>query len=155
MMPKYDAMTAAKMMRAFVPISMLNKGGAGKIIEEVKRDGIRVIVKNNAPECVMISVEEYDNYVKERSIPKIIPQTKEAQEKRKAFIQKIRQNVPPPHRHVAGGIRPHLPQRQNPFRRKITPRNVPLRSLARSRVCPRQFRPTRVTPAGSDQRRAA
>ena len=96
MMPKYDAMTAAKMMRAFVPISMLNKGGAGKVIEEVKRDGIRVIVKNNAPECVMISVEEYDNYVKERSIPKIIPQTKEAQEKRKAFIQKIRQNVPPP-----------------------------------------------------------
>ncbi|MBQ6029593.1 MAG: type II toxin-antitoxin system prevent-host-death family antitoxin [Treponema sp.] len=96
MLPNYDAATAAKMMRAFVPISMLNKGGAGRVIEEVKRDGVRVIVKNNAPECVMISVEEYDNFVKEASIPKIIPQTKEAEEKRKAFIQKIRQNVPPP-----------------------------------------------------------
>ena len=40
--------------------------------------------------------EEYDNYVKECSVPKIIPQTKEAELKRKAFIQKIRQNVPPP-----------------------------------------------------------
>ncbi|MEE3410513.1 MAG: type II toxin-antitoxin system prevent-host-death family antitoxin [Treponema sp.] len=96
MLPNYDAATAAKMMRAFVPISMLNKGGAGRIIEEVKRDGVRVIVKNNVPECVMISVEEYDNFVKEASIPKIIPQTKEAEEKRKAFIQRIRQNVPPP-----------------------------------------------------------
>lgn len=96
MMPKYDAATAAKMMRAFVPISMLNKGGAGRVIEEVKRDGIRVVVKNNAPECVMISVEEYDYVVKNASIPKIIPQTKEAEEKRKAFIQRIRQNVPPP-----------------------------------------------------------
>lgn len=96
MLPNYDAATAAKMMRAFVPISMFNKGGAGRIIEEVKRDGVRVIVKNNVPECVMISVEEYDNFVKEASIPKIIPQTKEAEEKRKAFIQRIRQNVPPP-----------------------------------------------------------
>lgn len=96
MLPNYDVPTAAKMMRAFVPISVLNKGGAGRVIEEVKRDGIRVIVKNNAPECVMISVEEYDNFVKEASIPKIIPQTKEQEEKRKAFIQKIRQNVPPP-----------------------------------------------------------
>lgn len=96
MLPNYDAATAAKMLRAFVPISMLNKGGAGRIIEEVKRDGVRVIVKNNVPECVMISVEEYDNFVKEASIPKIIPQTKEAEEKRKAFIQRIRQNIPPP-----------------------------------------------------------
>lgn len=96
MLPNYDVPTAAKMMRAFVPISVLNKGGAGRVIEEVKRDGIRIIVKNNAPECVMISVEEYDNFVKEASIPKIIPQTKEQEEKRKAFIQKIRQNVPPP-----------------------------------------------------------
>lgn len=96
MLPNYDSATAAKMIRAFVPISVLNKGGAGRVIEEVKRDGIRVIVKNNVPECVMISVEEYDNFVKEASIPKIIPQTKEAEEKRKAFLQRIRQNVPPP-----------------------------------------------------------
>lgn len=59
----YDAMTATKMLNAFVPISRFNKGEAGKIIEEVKRDGIRVIVKNNAPECVMLSVEAYEKLV--------------------------------------------------------------------------------------------
>ena len=59
----YDAMTATKMLKGFVPISRFNKGEAGKIIEEVKRDGIRVIVKNNAPECVMLSVEAYEKLV--------------------------------------------------------------------------------------------
>ena len=34
--------------------------------------------------------------MRDASIPKIIPQTKEEEEKRKAFIKKIRQNVPPP-----------------------------------------------------------
>jgi PHD/YefM family antitoxin component YafN of YafNO toxin-antitoxin module len=59
----YDAMTATKMLNSFVPISRFNKGEAGKIIEEVKRDGIKVIVKNNAPECVMLSVEAYEKLV--------------------------------------------------------------------------------------------
>jgi len=35
---------------------------AEKIIDEVKADGIRVIVKNNVPECVMLTVEEYDRF---------------------------------------------------------------------------------------------
>ena len=92
----YDTATAAKMIHAFVPISRLNKGEAGRIIDEVKTEGVRIIVKNNVPECVMISVEEYDYFVTISSLPlKAIP-TKEQEEKRKAFIQKIRQNVPPP-----------------------------------------------------------
>lgn len=61
----YDAMTATKMLKSFVPISRFNKGEAGKIIEEVKRDGIKVIVKNNAPECVMLTVETYEKLVEE------------------------------------------------------------------------------------------
>ena len=48
--PNYDNVTAAKLIHSFVPISRLNKGEAGKIIDEVKTDGIRVIVKNNVPE---------------------------------------------------------------------------------------------------------
>ena len=39
----YDALTATKMLNSFVSISRFNKGEAGKIIEEVKRDGIKVI----------------------------------------------------------------------------------------------------------------
>ncbi len=93
---KYDVDTAAKLLYAFVPISRLNKGETGKVIEEVKAEGIRVIVKNNVPECVMISVEDYDQLAKTASRPVRIIQSKEAEEKRKAFIRRIRQNVPPP-----------------------------------------------------------
>ena len=88
----YDALTATKMLNAFVPISRFNKGEAGKIIEEVKRDGIKVIVKNNAPECIMITVEDYDKLVIESNPP----QTLEQEKARKEFIEKIRKNVAPP-----------------------------------------------------------
>lgn len=94
--PKYDTLTASKMMHAFVPISRFNKGEAGKIIEEVKQDGVRVIVKNNAPECVIITVEEYDSLMKLANTKISVFHTKEQEERRKEFIRRIRQNVPPP-----------------------------------------------------------
>lgn len=92
----YDALTATKMLNSFVPISRFNKGEAGKIIEEVKRDGIKVIVKNNAPECVMITVEAYDKLVQESRRIVNPPQTPEEKKARKEFIAKIRKNVAPP-----------------------------------------------------------
>lgn len=96
MLPKYDNNTAAKMMRSFVPISRFNKGEMGKIIEEVKADGIRIVVKNNVPECVIISVEEYEHFNELQHKSVTLPMSKEAEERRRAFIQRIRQNVPPP-----------------------------------------------------------
>ena len=96
MLPDYDSETAGKMIHAFVPISRFNKGEAGKIIEEVKSEGIRVIVKNNAPECVMLSVPEYDRMVKVGARVVRIIQSKEEEERRKAFIKKIRGRVSPP-----------------------------------------------------------
>lgn len=84
------------MLKSFVPISRFNKGEAGKIIEEVKRDGIKVIVKNNAPECVMITVEDYDRLVEESKRVVNPPQTPEQEKRRKEFIARIRQNVTPP-----------------------------------------------------------
>ena len=92
----YDTMTARKMLKSFVPISRFNKGEAGKIIEEVKRDGIKVVVKNNAPECVMITVEDYDRLVEESKRVVNPPQTPEQEKRRKEFIARIRQNVTPP-----------------------------------------------------------
>ena len=92
----YDAMTATKMLKGFVPISRFNKGEAGKIIEEVKRDGIKVIVKNNAPECVMLTVEAYDKLVQESRRIVNPPQTPEEEKARKEFIEKIRKNIAPP-----------------------------------------------------------
>lgn len=42
-----------------IPITMFNRGLAGKIFSEVKQCGAKVVMKNNAPECVLMSPEEY------------------------------------------------------------------------------------------------
>jgi len=42
-----------------VPISLFNRGMAGKIFEEVKKNGPKVVMKNNQAECVLMSPEEY------------------------------------------------------------------------------------------------
>ena len=42
-----------------VPITQFNRGLAGKIFEEVKQTGAKVVMKNNMAECVLLSPEEY------------------------------------------------------------------------------------------------
>lgn len=42
-----------------VPITQFNRGLAGKIFEDVKRSGAKVVMKNNVAECVLLSPEEY------------------------------------------------------------------------------------------------
>ena len=42
-----------------VPITQFNRGMAGKIFEDVKANGAKVVMKNNAAECVLLSPEEY------------------------------------------------------------------------------------------------
>ena len=42
-----------------ISISMFNRGLAGKIFEDVKNHGAKVVMKNNTPECVLLSPEEY------------------------------------------------------------------------------------------------
>lgn len=46
-------------IRNTVPITLFNRGLAGKIFEEVKQQGCKVVMKNNTPECVLLSPEEY------------------------------------------------------------------------------------------------
>lgn len=46
-------------IRDTVPISLFNRGLAGKIFEEVKQAGAKVVMKNNAAECVLMSPDEY------------------------------------------------------------------------------------------------
>lgn len=92
----FDAGTATKVLNSFVPISRFNKGEAGKIIEEVKQEGIKVIVKNNAPECIMIRVEDYEQLVRDSKRIVNPLQTPEQEKTRKEFIQRIRKNVTPP-----------------------------------------------------------
>ena len=42
-----------------IPISLFNKGLAGKIFSDVRARGSKVVMKNNAPECVLLSPDEY------------------------------------------------------------------------------------------------
>ena len=46
-------------IRDTISISLFNRGLAGKIFEEVKQSGAKVVMKNNAAECVLMSPEEY------------------------------------------------------------------------------------------------
>ena len=42
-----------------VSISQFNRGLAGKIFDDVKTTGAKVVIKNNAAECVLLSPKEY------------------------------------------------------------------------------------------------
>lgn len=42
-----------------VSITQFNRGYAGKIFDEVKQSGAKVVMKNNTAECVLLSPQEY------------------------------------------------------------------------------------------------
>jgi len=42
-----------------IPISLFNRGLAGKIFDEVKHCGSKVVMKNNVAECVLLAPDEY------------------------------------------------------------------------------------------------
>ena len=50
----------ASAIRNTIPISLFNRGLAGKIF-----DGAKVVMKNNAAECVLLSPEEYMSLIDE------------------------------------------------------------------------------------------
>jgi antitoxin StbD len=56
---------AVNILDSIVPISRFNKGEANKIFNEVKTSGIRMVVKNNTPECFLISSQEYQNMIEQ------------------------------------------------------------------------------------------
>lgn len=48
-----------------VPITLFNKGIAGKIFDDVKKCGAKVVMKNNTAECVLLSPDEYVRLIDE------------------------------------------------------------------------------------------
>jgi PHD/YefM family antitoxin component YafN of YafNO toxin-antitoxin module len=48
-----------------ISISLFNRGLAGKIFEEVKKSGAKVVMKNNTAECVLLSPDEYIKLIDE------------------------------------------------------------------------------------------
>ena len=55
-----DAMSILGTMNAIVPITRFNKGEAGKVFDEVEKNGIKIVVKNNKPACILLSPEQYE-----------------------------------------------------------------------------------------------
>lgn len=52
-------------LKNMVSFSEFNRGQAGKIFDDVKKIGSKIVVKNNNPECVLISVDDYLKMVDE------------------------------------------------------------------------------------------
>jgi len=50
-------------LRDIVSISSFNKGKAGKIFDEMKKTGMKIVVKNNKPECVMLTPQKYEELI--------------------------------------------------------------------------------------------
>ncbi len=59
------ALNSINILDSMIPISRFNKGEANKIFTEVKNDGIRIVVKNNTPECVLISPKDYQALIEQ------------------------------------------------------------------------------------------
>lgn len=53
------------MMNSIIPISLFNKGQAGKIFTDVKNYGPKIVLKNNEPECILISPDNYNELINE------------------------------------------------------------------------------------------
>ena len=50
-------------MSSIIPITRFNRGEASKIFDEVSESGVKVVLKNNAPACVLVDPEQYDEMV--------------------------------------------------------------------------------------------
>ena len=60
-----NAVAAANILNSIVPINRFNDDGANAVFSEVKTDGIRIVVKNNIPECVLISPKDYQKMLED------------------------------------------------------------------------------------------
>ena len=50
----------ADIIKSTVPITRFNKGEASHIFDEVQSSGIKIVMKNNKPVCVLISPPQYE-----------------------------------------------------------------------------------------------
>ena len=60
-----NAFNTVNILESIIPISQFNKGQANKIFSDVKKHGTRIVVKNNIPECILISPQNYQKMLEE------------------------------------------------------------------------------------------
>ncbi len=59
------SLSTSELINRIVPISRFNKGGASKIFEEVNKTGVKIVLKNDIPTCVLLTPERYDEMLRE------------------------------------------------------------------------------------------
>ncbi|MCL2088637.1 MAG: type II toxin-antitoxin system Phd/YefM family antitoxin [Oscillospiraceae bacterium] len=59
------SLTVGNLLDSLIPITRFNRGEANKIFDEVRETGCKVVVKNNAPTCVLLTPERYREMVDE------------------------------------------------------------------------------------------
>lgn len=52
-----------RVMNTFVPITRFNLGEPSKIFDEVKENGVKIVLKNNVPACVLVEPEHNEEMV--------------------------------------------------------------------------------------------
>ena len=60
-----NALSTMNVLNSIISINRFNNGGADDVFSEVKSGGIRIVVKNDEPECVLISPIDYKNLLEE------------------------------------------------------------------------------------------
>lgn len=48
-----------------IPISQFHKGMAAQIFDDVRKHGAKIVIKNNEPECVLMSPADYMDFMNE------------------------------------------------------------------------------------------
>ena len=48
-----------------IPISQFHKGMAAQIFSDIQKSGAKVVIKNNEPECILISPADYMDFMEE------------------------------------------------------------------------------------------
>lgn len=49
--------------KSMISSTQFNRGQAGKIFEQMQEDKRKLIVKNNKPVCVLLSIDEYERLI--------------------------------------------------------------------------------------------
>ena len=59
------ALNTLNILDSIIPISRFNKGEANKIFSDVTKFGTKIVVKNNVPECILMSPQSYQQMMEE------------------------------------------------------------------------------------------
>jgi len=59
----FGSLASKEILNSIIPISRFNKGEAGKIFNELKQSGIKVVLKNNTPAGILMSPDVYEEMI--------------------------------------------------------------------------------------------